>query len=79
VCNKVGKEGDWTLGGRSMIVDPYGSPIIKATDVEEALIVADLDRDEVPRARRQHPMFRDRRPDLYSAITTATEDLPIRG
>ena len=22
-CNKVGLEGDWVFGGRSLVVDPY--------------------------------------------------------
>jgi predicted amidohydrolase len=75
-CNKVGTEGDWTFGGQSMIVSPLGEVIADVDGEAEGIVAAELDREEVFRARRRYPMFRDRRPDLYHPITTATEDLP---
>lgn len=75
-CNKVGQEGEWTFGGRSMIVDPTGAVMADAGDAGDAIIAATIDRGAVFAARRAKPMFRDRRPDLYTPICTATEDIP---
>jgi N-carbamoylputrescine amidase len=74
-CNKVGSEGDWTFGGQSMIVDPLGGVVAEAGAARDEVISAQLDRDAVFAARRRYPMFRDRRPELYSPICTPTEDL----
>lgn len=75
-CNKVGVEGNWAMGGASLIVDPNGGVVAGADDEREAIVSARLERDEVARARRLRPHFRDRRPDLYTALCTPTEDIP---
>lgn len=74
-CNKVGLEGEWTFGGRSMIVDPTGAVLADAGEATDAIVCSTLDRRAVFAARRARPMFRDRRPDLYRPICTATEDI----
>lgn len=78
-CNKVGKEDQWVFGGGSMIVSPRGEVLAEAGDVEDEIITATLEREEVFQARRRYPMMRDRRPDLYHPICTATENLPQVG
>lgn len=75
-CNKVGLEGEWTFGGQSMIVDPYGEVVVEAGSEAEETLSAEIDLDAVVAARRRYPMFRDRRPDLYHPICTNTEDIP---
>lgn len=77
-CNKVGLEGEWTLGGDSLIVNPFGKVVAEAGRAGDKIITAELNRDLVYEARRIMPMLRDRRPDLYTAITTTTEDLPLQ-
>jgi predicted amidohydrolase len=72
-CNKVGEEGEWNFGGRSMIVDPTGAVLAEAGPQDDRIIVARLDRQKVFAARRGKPTFRDRRPDLYGPICAATE------
>lgn len=74
--NKVGREGDWTFGGASMIVDPFGDVAAEIEDNREGVIAATVTRKAVFDARRIKPMFRDRRPDLYTPICTTTEDIP---
>lgn len=74
-CNKVGKEGDWVFGGHSMIVGPLGDVRAEASVTNDDIISVSLDRDDVFQARRSWPMLRDRRPDLYKPISTATEDV----
>ncbi len=75
-CNKVGLEGAWTFGGRSMIVAPNSTVIAEAGAEGDEIISATLERDLVFETRRSRPMFRDRRPDLYRPICSATEDIP---
>jgi predicted amidohydrolase len=74
-CNHVGREGEWTMSGKSMIIDPRGRILEKASETDEQLIHSEIDRNAVIQARRGFPLFRDRRPDVYGAITKATEDL----
>jgi N-carbamoylputrescine amidase len=69
VCDKVGPEGDWTFGGKSVIIDPLGKILCTASATEEETIVADLDREAVFDARRRFPMYRDRQPWAYGALT----------
>ena len=73
-CNHGGKELDSVMGGGSMIVDPMGR-ILKLVEGDEGIVWADLDLDEVRRARISHTQYRDRRPDLYKTITTEMDDL----
>lgn len=72
-CNKVGLEGEWTFGGRSAIVDPYGTVLKIAPDDRDAVIVAEIDRAQVYAARRRYPMLRDRRPEVYEPLVQADE------
>ena len=74
--NKVGVEGDLTFGGGSLIADPAGKLIDKAGDTADETITAEIDRSAVYEGRKNHLMLRDRRPDLYTPLTTPTEDLP---
>ncbi len=50
--------------GRSMIIDPWGTVIAKASDTE-ACIVAELDMDYLKTIREQLPVLKSRRPDAY--------------
>jgi N-carbamoylputrescine amidase len=72
-CNKVGREGDWIFGGRSMVVGPRGDVLAAAGTQSDETLVVELDRDEVFAARRRFPMMRDRRPDAYGPISAADE------
>jgi predicted amidohydrolase len=74
-CNHVGKEGEWVMSGKSMIIDPLGKILVQASGTEEQLITAEIDREAVLRARQRFLLSRDRRPDAYGAITTITEEL----
>src|SRR5262249_25473257 len=72
-CNKVGLEGDWVFGGRSLIVDPLGEIVAAASDEADDTIVAELSRERVYAARRRWPMLRDRRPEVYGPLTAPDE------
>lgn len=74
-CNKVGVEDRQPFGGRSCVFDPFGHRLASASaDREESLVVT-LDPELIWQARRRYTMYRDRRPDLYSAVTKEPEDL----
>ena len=68
-ANKVGREGGWTFGGQSLIADPAGRVLASADTQEEAMLIADLSREAVVKARIDFPSHRDRRPELYGALT----------
>jgi N-carbamoylputrescine amidase len=74
-CNHVGREGEWQMSGKSMVIDPLGKIVAKASECNEEIIVAEFEREQVVEARRRYPLFRDRRPDAYGAVTHITEDL----
>ena len=54
--------------GKSLVVDPKGEIIARAGE-EEAVLVADLNLEEVNDRRKSAPFLRDRRPDLYGELT----------
>lgn len=64
MCNRVGKEGDVTFAGQSVVVDPYGNVVSKADD-QEQLIIADIDLTQTVAARKQRPFLELRRPEWY--------------
>jgi len=69
--NQIGPHpGGTRSGGRSMIVDPWGTVLAGAPDTE-AVIVADLDLDQQRTIRERLPTLSRRRPEVY-AWETAT-------
>ncbi|QOX65872.1 carbon-nitrogen hydrolase [Anoxybacterium hadale] len=73
-CNRVGREeaddgsGAMEFYGRSFISDPWGRLIAEGRRSEEDLIVAELDLDEIKRARDILQFHRDRRVDSYAEL-----------
>ena len=79
-CNAVGDlklpDGNgFTLGGKSIIVDPEGGIVAEAEAAGETIVYGDLQLDRVNEVRTRYFMLRDRRPDAYHVITMATEDI----
>ena len=74
-CNHVGREGEWRMSGKSMIITPRGKIAVQASGSEEEIISLDIAREDVFTARRNFPLFRDRRPEVYAAISTPVESL----
>ncbi|MEI7761282.1 MAG: carbon-nitrogen hydrolase family protein [Thermoleophilia bacterium] len=71
--NKVGLEGEWVFGGRSLVVDPLGEVVAELSSDEDDTVVVELDREKVYAARRRWPMLRDRRPEVYGPLASADE------
>ncbi len=62
--NRVGFEDGKAFAGGSFIYNPLGNLIAKAPGVDEQMIIADLDLEEVRSARKKWPFKRDDRPEL---------------
>jgi predicted amidohydrolase len=58
ICNRVGVENGLRFYGQSRILDPFGKVLAEAGE-EEALLTADLDYDDLRRARYLLPTVRD--------------------
>lgn len=73
-CNRVGREdavdgsGYMDFYGRGFVSDPWGNILAEGKRNEEDLIVAELDLDEIKRARDILQFHRDRRVDSYTEI-----------
>ncbi|NGM82814.1 carbon-nitrogen hydrolase family protein [Paenibacillus sp. 7124] len=66
--NRVGMENRIVYCGKSKIVNPRGEVVVEAGDQEEVLI-GQIDTSLILKERKQEPVFRDRRPELYSELT----------
>ncbi len=68
-CNRSGEEGAMLFPGKGVIVAPSGD-VVAQSDHEGENIVRGTLWDEQLRSQRSYmPIFRDRRPELYKAIT----------
>lgn len=68
--NQFGRHGEnLQTYGRSMIIDPWGTVLAKATD-GSGIITAEIDLDQLARVRSQLPCLQHRRPlDRFSLAT----------
>jgi N-carbamoylputrescine amidase len=70
VGREVGASSEVTFYGSSFIADGTGELIAVADRESETVLTATFDLDELDLARSGFGLFRDRRPDLYGALTT---------
>ncbi|MEE8363430.1 MAG: nitrilase-related carbon-nitrogen hydrolase [Dehalococcoidia bacterium] len=73
-ANHVGQEGMSVFFGGTRIVAPNGETVVRAGEGDD-VICASLDHDALVRTRQMTPFFRDRRPDLYSALSSEVDEL----
>jgi len=70
--NRPGMEGPWNIGrfyGSSYVCDPGGQILAEASEDKDELVVAEMDMDKVREVRDLWQFFRDRRPEMYGALT----------
>ncbi len=79
--NRIGTEPDPTgqgdgvlFWGNSFICGPQGEFLARANDREEAVLMADIDRQRSDAIRRIWPYFRDRRIDAYGDLLKRVRD-----
>jgi NAD+ synthase (glutamine-hydrolysing) len=65
-CNRIGFEDGVNFWGGSEIVGPDGTCLVSAKLFEEDLIIADIDENDLRRARRFSRHFLDDNPDLVA-------------
>lgn len=68
-ANRIGTEHSQTFYGHSFICDQRGEKLAEIGRKEEGVISASLNLEEVRKNRASFGFFRDRRPELYSALT----------
>lgn len=72
--NRVGVEAvddsEITFFGSSFIAGPQGQKVAEANRIEETVLVAEFDLEQLAIQRIEWGIFRDRRPDLYKTILT---------
>ena len=62
---QMGKKTTLQMQGKSIIVDPWGNVVAKASDYP-SVIVAEIDLDQVDSVREQIPALKNRRDDIYA-------------
>jgi predicted amidohydrolase len=63
-CNRVGFEDGKNFWGGSSVVSPNGEFLTHGLYFEEALIIQDIDLNQLNRTRARLPLLRDERPEL---------------
>lgn len=63
-CNRVGFEDGKNFWGGSSIVDPDGEFVVNAPYFDEALVVQEIDLNQLHRTRARLPLLRDERPEM---------------
>ena len=71
-ANRVGNEGGQVFYGSSFIANQRGEKLAELSRDEEGVAVATVDLAAVRRERASWGFFRDRRPELYRALTRPT-------
>lgn len=66
-CNCLGVQGKIDFFGHSVISDPVGN-FLATAGTKEMIISATLKEEVLLEERIQQPVFRDRRPDMYSYL-----------
>lgn len=64
MCNRVGREGDVTFAGQSLVVDSEGQTLFKAGG-EAGLVYCDIDLEKCKASRQARPYITLRRPEFY--------------
>jgi predicted amidohydrolase len=63
-CNRVGLEDGKVFAGGSFIYNPGGNLIAQASYVDEDVLVADIDLEEIKTFRKKWPYKRDDKPEI---------------
>lgn len=71
--NKVGRSQGADLGGRSVIVNPWGERVVEG-ETEEAMLTAKIDLALVDQVREKIPVLKDRQPDAYQRVRGYNHD-----
>jgi N-carbamoylputrescine amidase len=68
-ANRIGTERDKTFYGSSFVCDARGDKLAELARDQPGIALATLDLEQIRRVRASMGFFRDRRPELYRALT----------
>lgn len=66
LCNRVGAEDCLTFGGESFVCAPDGVVVARAPRLEDSILSADIDLDQVRSSHADRLFMQHRRPELYA-------------
>ena len=66
LCNRVGAEECLTFGGESFVCAPDGTVVARAPRLQDAILMADVDLDQVRSSHADRLFMQHRRPELYA-------------
>lgn len=69
--NRVGTEAPWNIGkfyGTSYFVNPRGEFLATGSETDDALVIADMDLEQIDAVRNIWQFYRDRRPETYDSM-----------
>ena len=69
VPNRIGREGTVEFWGGSLVCDPFGEIIARASADQEEVLLAKCDWRAIEDTRQHWPFLRDRRIDAYAGLT----------
>jgi len=68
-ANRTGVEGSQNFYGHSFIADEAGEIVQEMGDGKEGILTHEFDLEAIQKTRAAWGFFRDRRPELYNALT----------
>jgi len=78
-ANRVGFEDGIHFGGGSCLFDPFGEALVEGGCLDEGLLVSDLDRSALRRARTLVPLLRDERLPVLAREVQRLLAVPVAG
>ena len=72
--NRVGVEGNIEFWGASIVSDPNGNVLARASHEAEETLLVECDLDRIDVVRTHWPFLRDRRIDAYGDLTKRFRD-----
>ncbi|UCC66043.1 MAG: acyltransferase [Deltaproteobacteria bacterium] len=67
--NRVGSEPKQDFYGMSFCLSPEGDLVDEPTGLQEGILLVEVALEEVSRVRKEWPLLRDRRPEVYTSLT----------
>jgi N-carbamoylputrescine amidase len=66
LCNRVGAEDCLTFGGESFVCAPDGTVIARAPRLQDSILMADINPEQVRSSHAGRLFMQHRRPELYA-------------
>ncbi|HET7581116.1 MAG TPA: carbon-nitrogen family hydrolase [Bacillales bacterium] len=64
-CNRIGETNGTSFCGTSMVIEPWGGVLAQGSENQEETVVGEIDLSNIPKVRKEVPVFASRVPELY--------------